>query len=182
MCLNISSPTTPLTHGTAAKQILPQRLVDIPDDIAVPQHAPVPPFMPVIYHNPPDVFANPPDTPSAPPGSPSPPGPALPPPSPPPPAPSLVNAPQQSECVPVSPQTPWLVPNAAQYCNPPPVPYQRDPNQGVAADQNEGVEQADSTMSFAHHPLLELVNLSSTPDLPEPLTHREAMSRVDTPW
>ena len=44
------------------------------------------------------------------------------------------------------------------------------------------MEQADSAMSFAQHPLLELVNLSSAPDLPEPLTHREAMSRVDTPW
>ena len=40
----------------------PQRLVDIPDDIAVPQHAPVPPFMPVIYHDPPDVPDNPPGT------------------------------------------------------------------------------------------------------------------------
>ena len=57
-----------------------------------------------------------------------------------------------------------------------------DQNQGVAADQNEGVKQADSAMSFAQHPLFELVNLSSAPDLPEPLTHREAMSRVDTPW
>ena len=57
----------------------------------------------------------------------------------------------------------------------------RDPNQGVTANQNEGVEQADSAMSFAQHPLLELVNLSSAPDLPEPLTHKEAMSRVDTP-
>ena len=52
----------------------------------------------------------------------------------------------------------------------------------MAADQTEGVEQTDSAMSFAQHPLLELVNLSSTPELPEPLTHREAMSRVDTPW
>ena len=57
-----------------------------------------------------------------------------------------------------------------------------DQNQGVPANQNQGVEQADSAMSFAQHPLLELVNLSSTPDLPEPLTHREAMSRVDIPW
>ena len=44
------------------------------------------------------------------------------------------------------------------------------------------MEQADSAMSFAQHLLLELVNLSSTPDLPEQLTHWEAMSRVDTPW
>ena len=82
----------------------------------------------------------------------------------------------------VPPQTSWLVPNAAQYRNSPPVPCQRDPNQGVVADQNEGVEQANSAMSFAQHPLLELVNLSSALDLPESLTHREAMSRVDTPW
>ena len=153
-------------------------------------------IMPVIYHDPPDFPDNPPGTPSAPPGSPSPPdsplppAPALPPLSHPPPAPLLVNAPRQSEHVLVPPQTSWLVPNAAQYRNPPPVPCGRDPNQGVTAnqnegvdaDQNEGVEQADSAMSFAQHPLLELVDLSSTLDLPEPLTHREAMSRVDTPW
>ena len=89
----------PLIHGTAAKQTPPQRLVDIPDDIAVPQHAPVPPFMPVMYCDPPDVSTNPPGTPSAPPGLPSqpdshlPPSPALPPPHPPPSALPLVNAP-----------------------------------------------------------------------------------------
>ena len=66
--------------------------------------------------------------------------------------------------------------------NTPSVPRRMDLNQGVTADQNEGVEQANSAMSFAQHPLLELVNLSSAPDLPEPLTHREAMSIVDTPW
>ena len=101
-----------------------------------------------------------------------------------------IDAPHWSERVPVPPQPWWLVPNAAQYHNPPPVPHQRDPNQGVvadqnqgvAADQNQGVEQTNSAMSFAQHPLLELVNLSSAPDLPEPLTHREAMSRVDTLW
>ena len=93
------SPHQPFTHGSTAKQTPSQRLVDIPDDIAVPQHAPVPPFMPVIYHDPPDVLDNPPGTPLAPsgspspPDSPSPPAPALPPPSHPPPAPPLVNAP-----------------------------------------------------------------------------------------
>ena len=52
-------------------------------------------------------------------------------------------------------------------------------NMGASPDR---MEQANSAMSFAQHPLLELVNLSSAPDLPEPLTHKEAMSRVDTPW
>ena len=49
------SPHQPFTHGSTAKQTPPKRLVDIPDDIAVPQHAPVPPFIPVIHHAPPDV-------------------------------------------------------------------------------------------------------------------------------
>jgi transposase InsO family protein len=178
------SPHQPLTHGTTAKQTPPQRLVEIADEIFVPQHAPVPPFVPVIHNDPPDVPASPPGSPP-PPGSPSPPpsppGSPSPPPSPPPHTPPQ-HPPRRSERVPIPPQPWWTVPNAAQYRNPPPVPRQRDLNQGVAADQNEGVEQADSAMSFAQHPLLELVNLSSAPDLPEPITYREAMSRVDTPW
>jgi Reverse transcriptase (RNA-dependent DNA polymerase) len=52
----------------------------------------------------------------------------------------------------------------------------------VDVAQNEGVEHAESALPSVPHPLLELVNLSNAPDLPEPVTYQEAMSRVDAPW